>query len=72
MWKEVIMMERMERLLNAGEVASMLGIGKLSVYSLVARKQIPYVKISRRILRFRESEIAEWIDSKARNCRGGR
>jgi len=51
----------LEKLLDVSAVADLLGIEKISVYNLVYRNQIPCVKLSRRMLRFRASDIAEWI-----------
>ena len=41
----------------------MLQVKKSTVYSLVQRRFIPFIKLSRKLLRFRESEIREWIET---------
>jgi excisionase family DNA binding protein len=56
----------MERLLNMVEVAEMLGVEESTVYSWTHRKTIPHIKIGR-LLRFRESDIAAWLEDKAVN-----
>lgn len=55
----------MDRLLTIEEVAEILKIKKISIYGMVHRKNIPCLKISKKILRFRESEILTWLDSKS-------
>lgn len=59
----------MEKYLTADEVAKLLTIEKVSVYGMVARGQIPCLKITGRLLRFKESEIQAWLDSKSRDAR---
>lgn len=55
----------MEKLLGTNEVAMMLGITKATLYSWTCRNLIPCIKLSGRVLRFRESDILEWIADKA-------
>ena len=57
-------MEQMdkEELLTVNELAALLKCSKLTIYGLVARKKIPYKQPTRRLLRFRKSEIMAWID----------
>ena len=50
-----------ERLLAIDEVAEMLGVTKSPIYSWTHRNKIPYVKLGKRCLRFRESDILKWI-----------
>ena len=53
----------MDKLLTVEEITKMLGIKKSTLYSWVHAKSIPHIKIGRRCLRFRESDIKEWIAS---------
>ncbi|MEW6740909.1 MAG: helix-turn-helix domain-containing protein [Nitrospirota bacterium] len=53
-----------ERLITVDEVAEMLGFTTQGVYSLVFKKKIPAVKISKRALRFRPSDIEAWLQEK--------
>lgn len=55
----------MEKLLTVDEVAKFLRFSKQGVYQLVFRKKIPAVKISKRALRFRESDILRWLGTKS-------
>jgi excisionase family DNA binding protein len=49
-----------ERLLTADEVADHLGFKTGTIYQKVSQGTIPYVKLGRAV-RFRLSEIEEWI-----------
>jgi excisionase family DNA binding protein len=50
-----------DRLLNVVEVAALLGLAPGTVYHLVSEQRLPFVRLSARCLRFRESEIQEFI-----------
>jgi len=50
-----------DRLLNVGEVAELLGLSKGTIYHLVSQRRLPCVRLSARCLRFRESEIQDFI-----------
>jgi excisionase family DNA binding protein len=50
-----------DRLLNVAEVAQLLGLSKGTVYHHVSERRIPCVRLSARCLRFRESEMQEFI-----------
>jgi excisionase family DNA binding protein len=39
----------------------MLGVTNSALYSWTHRNKIPYVKLGKRCLRFRESDILKWI-----------
>ncbi len=55
-------------LLTVDEVANILKLSKNAVYVLIHRRQIPVVKIGRRV-RFSASEIEEWIQQQARGIK---
>ena len=57
-----------DRLLNVDEVAKLLGLSKGSIYHLVSQRRIPCVRLSARCLRFRESEIQDFIKKLAANA----
>lgn len=59
----------MERLLTAERVAEMIGVDIHVLYQWTHRKSIPHIKLSKRMIRFRESEVMEWLKSKA--CQPG-
>ena len=54
----------MEKLLSIGELSEKLGIPIATLYTWTCKKKIPYVKLGR-LVRFKESEITEWISKKS-------
>lgn len=54
--------ETMERLLTIDDIAEKLQVKKSTIYALVHRNRIPHIKLTGKLLRFRETEIQEWID----------
>ena len=55
----------MERqLLNIIELSAYLNFKKATIYDMVYRKRIPYIKIGN-LLRFRKDMIDSWVDSKS-------
>jgi excisionase family DNA binding protein len=55
----------MERLLDIEEVSEILGVTRATIYSWTSRNRIPHVKLSKRLLKFREKEIMDWIAQKS-------
>lgn len=55
----------MEKLLSIEELSRLLGITKSTLYSWTSKKIIPHRKLSRRIVRFEESEIMNWLSKKS-------
>jgi excisionase family DNA binding protein len=51
----------LDRLLTVEEVAQLIQFAAKSIYQLVHRRKIPYIKISG-ALRFRRSDIETWIE----------
>jgi excisionase family DNA binding protein len=49
------------RLLEAGDVADLLGVPRTFVYALARRGAIPTVRLGDRYVRFRAEAIADWI-----------
>jgi excisionase family DNA binding protein len=54
--------EPSEKLLSIEEAAAFLNLSKPTLYGYVHRKQIPFLKKSKRLY-FVESELLEWIKS---------
>jgi excisionase family DNA binding protein len=46
---------------NVKDAARFLGVSPSLVYSYVERKQIPHYRMMGRAIRFRISELAEWL-----------
>ena len=55
----------MEKLLNTDELAEILGVTKATIYSWTSQNKIPHVKLTKRLLKFREQEIMDWISQKS-------
>ena len=53
----------LERLLTVQDISSLLGVKKSYVYHLTYQKRIPHIKINGHHLRFRQSDIDEWLQS---------
>ena len=58
-------MEKLEKLLNAEDVAEMLGVTRSAIYAWTWQKKIPHIKLSRNCLKFREKDIMDWISQKS-------
>ena len=50
----------MDRLLNIEEVAIQIGLSKSTLYVYTCKKQIPYIKLGRRVM-FDPKRIDRWI-----------
>ena len=48
-------------LLTAAEVATLTGFAEGTIRHFVSQRRIPVVRISARCVRFRRSDIEEWI-----------
>lgn len=55
----------MERLVRIEELSRILSIPVGSIYNLVSRKRIPFVKIGHRI-RFDLGDISRWVKEQSR------
>ena len=51
----------MEKLLDIVELSEMLGVTKATIYSWTSQNKIPHIKLSKRLLKFREEDILGWI-----------
>ncbi len=50
-------------LLTPDEVAKLLKVNKRTIYSWVEKKQISYIKINKKLIRFRPVDIQEFIQN---------
>ena len=48
-------------LLDVREAASLLHLSPGTVYHLVSQGRVPCIRLSRRCLRFRRSDLDEWV-----------
>jgi len=53
-----------DELMRIDEVAQMIGYTSGSVYQLVCQRRIPFIKLSKKALRFDRAEIEAWIEGK--------
>lgn len=50
-----------EELLTPEEVAKLLKVNKRTVYYWIEKRAIPYIKFNRKVVRFRPSDIEEFL-----------
>lgn len=50
-------------LLTYRELSALLSIPLGTLYSMVARGEIPHVRFGKRLVRFRRSEVEAWVTS---------
>lgn len=55
----------MEKLLDINELSEILGVTKATIYSWTSQNKIPHIKLSKRLLKFRENEIMEWLSRRS-------
>ena len=60
---------RPERLLTINEVADLTGLAVGTLYHFVSQKRIPVVRLSRRCIRFRQSDLSDWIQTLTQGAR---
>lgn len=52
-----------DRLLTVTDVAELTGLAVGSVYHLISQRRIPVIRLSKRCVRFRHSDLQAWLDS---------
>ncbi len=55
---------REDNYINIDEVAAYLGVKPSTIRSWIKNKNMPYHRIGGKLLKFKRSEIDEWIKSK--------
>lgn len=59
----------MEKLLTRREVEKMVSLSRSSIYSMMAKGVFPRpIRIGQRAIRFLQSDIYAWLDSKRKEC----
>ncbi len=53
----------MEKLLTPQEIADLLGIQMSTIYSWTHEEFVPFIKLGR-LIRFRESDVLEWLEKR--------
>ncbi len=51
--------------LTYSEASSLLGVKKGTLYCWVSRREIPFVRIGPRTVRFRWTDLDDWLNSKS-------
>ena len=54
-----------DNLLTIDELSQWLGVEKSTIYAWTSKKLIPHIKLGKKALRFRVSEILEWLAEKS-------
>jgi len=49
--------------LTATQLAEYLGVSRATIYNLVQREGLPYIRVTG--LRFRRSDVDAWLDARA-------
>lgn len=62
--QEVLMPEEADKVVGYDGAERITGICVGTLYSLVAHKEIPHYRISKRLVRFRVCELRSWMDSR--------
>jgi excisionase family DNA binding protein len=58
-----------DRLLTIQEVAALTGLSVGTLYHFVSQKRIPVVRLSKRCIRFRYSDLLDWIQTLTQETR---
>ena len=61
-----------DRLLRIEDAAAYLGVAVGTLYHWVSEERIPVVRLSRRSIRFRISDLSSWANEKLASPRSGR
>ena len=48
-------------ILTVRETAKLLKISEATIYRMVEKKEIPYIRVGEKIIRFRRSDIDRWL-----------
>jgi excisionase family DNA binding protein len=55
-----------DRLLSVPDVAELLGVSRAQVYRFIERNGLPALRLSNRVQRFRERDIEQWLENRAK------
>ncbi|MGB9878346.1 MAG: helix-turn-helix transcriptional regulator [Candidatus Pelagibacter ubique] len=53
-----------EKLLSSQEVAMLLGVPVERIYTWTHMRKLPYIRISRKMIRFRKSDVEKWLQER--------
>ncbi len=57
-----------DKLYKVSEVAVYLRLSRSQVYAMIARRELPHVRLSKRRIIVREKDLKIWMESKAKEC----
>jgi excisionase family DNA binding protein len=52
-----------ERLMTMEEVGNMIGVDRSTIYTWKRKGLLPHYKIGKRAVRFKQSEILQWVET---------
>jgi excisionase family DNA binding protein len=52
-------------LLDYGGAAALLGLKTVTLYSMVSRREVPHIRLGRRLVRFDPVELRTWLRERA-------
>jgi len=52
-----------KKLLKPSDIAEMLGVKIRTVYHWIHTKQIPHIKLGKKLVRFDQEEIKKWVET---------
>lgn len=55
-------------MLKVKDAAAYLKVSKALIYQLIARKEIPYIRLSPRRVVIRKSDLEKWLADRSYNC----
>lgn len=56
-------MEKEDEMLTYPQVADLLSLQLQTVYSMVSRRRIPFIRLGKRVVRFSKRRIEAWLAS---------
>ena len=51
-------------LMNYADTAELLGLKTSTLYAMVSRQQIPYVRLGKRLVRFDRDQLLAWLSER--------
>lgn len=52
-------------MLSYADVAAVLGVQKSTLYAWVSCRQIPFVRLGKRLVRFKREAIEQWVSARS-------
>ena len=55
-------MDTQKKYMNLRELSLYLGVSRISIYRMIRRRKLPFISLSKRMLRFNVQEIDKWMN----------